>query len=66
VRVGKSYGFINKDGEMVIEPRYDSAGDFTGGIADVWIGVYNKRKMGYIDKDGKYIWKPQFYKTIYL
>jgi len=51
---GLKWGYINKDGKFVIEPRFDLAGQFTEGFAKVAIGD----KLGYIDKQGRYIWKP--------
>jgi len=66
MRVDKRYGFINKEGGIVIEPLFDSVGDFTEGIAEVWIDVNDSGKMGYIDKLGIYIWEPEEYRTIYL
>jgi hypothetical protein len=52
----KKYGYINTSGEMVIEPQYRRADDFSEGLAAVTIdGLY-----GYIDKTGKVIIEPQF------
>lgn len=54
VMVGKKWGYINKKGEFVIEPKFDLAGRFTEGFAKVAVGD----KLGYIDKQGKYICEP--------
>lgn len=44
VKIDGNYGVINKNGEWVIEPIYDSAIDFDG----------NKYKYACVNKDGKY------------
>ncbi len=33
------------------------AGDFDNGVAEVRLGMFNA-KVGWIDKDGKYLWQP--------
>jgi len=38
----------------VIEPRFDEAKEFEGGIARIKLGT----KTGYIDKAGRYVWNP--------
>ena len=45
---------MNKMGKVVIRPQFDQAGEFYQGIVPVTVGD----KSGYIDKTGKYIWKP--------
>lgn len=44
-RKGKRFGFLNRDGEMVIDPVYEDARDFCGGFAYVQVfgGGENKR-----------------------
>lgn len=44
-------GFIDKDGNISIEPIYDSASDFRDGLASVCIG----ENWGVIDKSGKIV-----------
>ncbi|MBI1929008.1 WG repeat-containing protein [Candidatus Poribacteria bacterium] len=39
---------------MVIKPQFDDAGFFDEGVARVKTG----NRYGYIDKNGKYVWKP--------
>jgi hypothetical protein len=38
----------------VIEPRFDEAKEFEGGLARIKAGS----KVGYIDKTGRYVWTP--------
>jgi hypothetical protein len=55
VKSGGRWGYIDKQGKIVINPQFDRAWDFLGGLAWVMIGD----KLGYIDKEGKYVWSPQ-------
>jgi len=48
------WGYIDKKGEFVIKPKFDLAGQFTEGFAKVAVGD----KLGYINKQGDYIWEP--------
>ncbi|MEO0080855.1 MAG: WG repeat-containing protein [candidate division WOR-3 bacterium] len=64
LRCGK-WGFIEKTGRHIAEPHFDEAWDFSDGLAEVNIGCrpdkYNRTcggKTGYIDRTGKYVWKP--------
>ena len=50
------WGYINKAGEIIINPQFDGAGEFSEGVA----GITISGKMGYIDKTGKIIINPQF------
>ncbi len=56
----RMYGFIDHTGKFIIQPQYDFAREFNNGLAVV--SVMNSRgefdKIGYIDKTGKYVWKP--------
>ena len=55
VQIGEKWGYIDCSGEIVIEPIYEEAYEFTGGIARVEIG----KKIGYINKLGQYLWELQ-------
>lgn len=55
VKVSKGkWGFIDRNGKFVIEPQFDKSAKFVDGIAQVEVDS----KVGYIDKTGRYIWKP--------
>src|SRR5690606_3879442 len=50
------YGYINKNGEIGIEPKYSDAGHFSEGLSYVRTGD----KYGYIDKNENITIKEQF------
>ena len=60
-----NWGYINKQGQMVITPQFSEAGNFSQGLAAVGIG---ERKLfgpspwhfGYIDGSGKVVIAAQF------
>lgn len=52
VRLGLSWGYMNKDGEMVIKPIFRSAGLFHEGVAAVKPGAVG---WGYINKTGRLV-----------
>ena len=54
---GSKYGFINKKGEIAIEPIYDSAGYFSHGRADVSLNGKNY----VIDKKGKIVFEHDYF-----
>ena len=55
------YGYVDKTGKTVIEPKYDYAYSFYNGLAAVVVkdsdGVL---KYGFIDKSGKYVVEPKY------
>jgi hypothetical protein len=62
------WGYINKQGQIVIDLQFDSAESFKNGVAKVREYSFgnsgDKLSFGYIDKTGKYIWKPKTNKII--
>lgn len=50
------YGFIDKSGQVVIEPDFEYLSDFSEGLAAAEKGG----KFGFIDKTGAWIIEPQF------
>ena len=54
--MAKKYGFIDKNGKVVIEPQFDDTYPFSEGLAM----VEKDGKRGYIDKSGKVVIEPQF------
>lgn len=53
VIIGKDgkYGYINKKGEIVVKPQFQQVGNFSEGVASVFLDG----KLNFIGKDGKYI-----------
>ena len=49
------YGYIDKAGNMVIEPQYRHAGQFSDGLAGV---LTPTRNAGFINKVGEYVIRP--------
>ncbi|MEI6346791.1 MAG: WG repeat-containing protein [Bacteroidota bacterium] len=56
VKVDGKYGFMNKKGELVIQPIYQNASQFEEGLAAVQLDG----KWGFIDTLGNMVIKPQF------
>jgi hypothetical protein len=56
VQQGKKWGYIDKTGRVVIPFKFDSADQFSEGLALVGI----KEKTGYIDKTGNVVIPPRF------
>lgn len=55
------YGYINKNGNVVISPQFTMALDFKDGTAIVNIsGDPSVNKYGLIDKKGKYVIRPEY------
>jgi hypothetical protein len=52
----KKCGYIDNTGRLIIPFTFDSAGEFSEGLAAVSI----KEKTGYIDETGKIVISPQF------
>ena len=61
LRDGKT-GFIDRTGKIVIDPQFDSVGDFSEGLAEITVTTetYPFSKHGYIDESGRLAINPQF------
>jgi hypothetical protein len=58
-RFGGKYGFIDHQGNTVIEPQFDLTDSFSEGLAAVQIAG----KWGYIDTKGQMVISPQPWKS---
>lgn len=67
VRLTNQHGYVDHSGTLVFALQFDDASNFVDGIAQVKIGEDRfgidgrpgeRQKIGYVDKTGKYIWKP--------
>ncbi|MBS3030609.1 MAG: WG repeat-containing protein [Dolichospermum sp. DET50] len=56
IKIGDKYGYIDQTGRVVIQPQFDSADDFSEGMAVIRIG----KKYGYVDTMGELLIPPQF------
>lgn len=56
VDVEGNYGFIDKNGTVIVNPQFKDAEDFSEGLA----AVEDNGNWGYIDKKGNYVINPQF------
>ncbi len=50
-------GYADKTGKIVINPQFDEAFPFYGGLAAVTNGGGPSGQIAWIDKDGKYVWR---------
>ncbi|MBM3756308.1 MAG: WG repeat-containing protein [Acidobacteria bacterium] len=55
-REGSKIGFIDRSGEVIVSPRFDSTGEFSEGLARVSTGSVS----GYIDAAGKMRIEPRY------
>lgn len=53
----KLWGYIDAKGKMAITPKYNSAGEFSEGLASTAIWSQTSNQVGYIDRDGKMLFK---------
>src|SRR5262249_47671462 len=60
VSLNGKYGYIDKTGKMVIEPKFSGAGEFHEELASVCTGTGEVCKYGYIDRSGNIIIEPRF------
>jgi hypothetical protein len=52
------WGFIDKDGNWITEPDFSEVEDFRQGVGRVLLVVGDDERLGYVDRDGKYLWYP--------
>lgn len=61
--INGKYGYVDKDGKVVIPYQFKSASSFSDGLARVSV-VDNKsmtgQRFGYIDKTGQFVIKPTY------
>lgn len=51
------WGYIDRKGSYAVNPQFDDAGFFSGGLAKI---KSDDGKTGYIDKNGKYVIQPAY------
>jgi hypothetical protein len=60
VRIDGKWGYIDNTGAVKIEPQFDSANDFSEGLARVVLTKNGETKQGYVDTSGAIVIQPQF------
>lgn len=57
--INDRWGYIDKTGRLIVEPKFDWGWKFSEGLAKVRVGS-GLGKEGYIDRTGRVIIEPQF------
>jgi hypothetical protein len=64
IQVGDKWGYIDKEGKVIVQPAFTVAKPFANGMGMVreWssFGIFGNRKFGYVDSSGTVVIKPQF------
>ncbi|SMX39567.1 WG repeat-containing protein [Octadecabacter ascidiaceicola] len=60
VRFEGKFGFIDAQGEMVIEPQFDLAGRFRFGLAEVLVGEF----VGIVNRAGEFMMEPAYARAV--
>ncbi|RMF56248.1 MAG: WG repeat-containing protein, partial [Bacteroidetes bacterium] len=58
VQVGGRWGFIDTEGRLIVEPQFDEVWPFRDGAARVRLNVGERQTIGYVDRNGRYLWYP--------
>src|SRR5205814_7895132 len=56
IKQDEKWGFIDKKGNVVINPQFEYVAPFSEGLAAIKVGY----RYGYIDKSGKIVIEPKF------
>ncbi|BBD69116.1 hypothetical protein NIES4072_35550 [Nostoc commune NIES-4072] len=59
VEIKGRWGYINKSGSIVIEPKFQEVSPFTNGLAYVKV---NAASEGFINHSGQFVWQPVTFK----
>jgi hypothetical protein len=54
---GYKFGYKDKNGNIIIEPKFDDGHKFCEGLARVYV---NRQGWGYIDQEGNFVIKPKW------
>jgi hypothetical protein len=60
VSIKKKWGFMNRKGDLIIQPTFDAAEDFSDGLAVAMITKEDQSRYGYIDEKGNWAIAPDF------
>ncbi|MEP3278639.1 MAG: WG repeat-containing protein [Stappiaceae bacterium] len=62
VQINGRYGFIDRNGMVVIQPKFELSGGFKHGLAEVIVN----RKAGLIDQNGSFVLEPKFARAVVI
>lgn len=60
IKTKEKWGYMNRNGEIILKPSWADAGDFKQEVAVAAIIENEKTKYGFIDKKGNWIIEPQY------
>jgi predicted DNA-binding WGR domain protein len=60
VKKNGRWGYIDREGQIAIEPQFDDVGHFSEGLAAVGFGSDQHRKWGYVNTAGQIVIEPAF------
>lgn len=55
VKIGEKYGFIDRNGDIVIDANFDAVDEFYDGMACFWAEENGVEKCGYINTNGEMV-----------
>jgi hypothetical protein len=61
----KNFGYMNENGEIIIDAKYETANDFHEGLAVVWSQAFSNT-AGLINTDGEYVLPGQYGNIRYI
>lgn len=59
-RAEEKYGYLDRAGEFIIEPRFNAAAPFSEGLARVTVVEGGEEKLAFIDHGGRFAIPPRF------
>jgi len=60
IRIKKKWGYMNRKGDLIIQPTFDTAEDFSNSLAVAMIMKEDQSRYGYIDEKGNWAIAPEF------
>src|SRR3990172_9166167 len=60
IRVDGKWGYIDRQGRVVVEPQFDEAYPFSEGLGRIGVDQKTAGKFGFVDATGAIVIEPQF------
>ncbi len=60
IRIEGRWGYINREGEVVVDPQFDDATPFQEGLGRIRVGDEDTGGYGFVDATGTVVISPQF------